>query len=159
MGCWSPGQFGYDLIVRNARSPVQGSNTYQILIDPAVSPDSVPRRFQVPAGASLEDVANALDLIFHADSQCDAVLLMAADQMAGVVTRARFRTLVSPSGPHRGERPVGAGDGASLAGPPVDYEVFTYRCQRCGKVVYRMEADVPAPACEESGHGAMDREA
>jgi hypothetical protein len=138
---------------------VPGNDTYQILIDPGASPDSAPPRFQVPAGACLEDVANALDLIFGADSQCDAVLLVAAGHAAGVVTRARFQTLISPSGPHRGDRPVGAGDGASLAGPPVSYEVFTYRCRRCGTVVYRIEADVPAPDCEEPGHGSMDREA
>jgi hypothetical protein len=138
---------------------VRGNETYQILIDPAVAPDSVPRRFQVPAGASLEDVANALYVIFDADAQCDAVLLMAAGQAAGVVTRERFRTLISPSGPHRGERPVGAGDGASLAGQPVDYQVFTYCCQRCGRVMYLMEADMPAPDCEEPGHGKMEREA
>lgn len=88
---------------------VRGNDTYQILIDPDASPDSARPRFQVPAGASLEDVANALDLIFRADSQCDAVLLMAAGHAAGVVTRARFQTLISPSGPHRGESQSGPG--------------------------------------------------
>ena len=138
---------------------MRGNDTYQILIDPGASPDPAPRRFLVPAGALLEDVANALDHLFRADSQCDAVLLMAAGDPAGVVTRARFQTLISPDGPHRGERPVGAGDGASLAGPPVSYEVFTYQCRRCATVVYRIEADLPAPDCEEPGHGPMDRQA
>ncbi len=138
---------------------MRGNDTYQILIDPGASPGSARPRFQVPAGASLEDVANALDLIFRADSQCDAILLVAVGRDAGVVTRARLQTLIAPPGPYRGERPVGAGDGASLAGPPVSYEVFTYRCRRCGTVVYRIEADMPAPDCEEPGHGPMDRRA
>jgi len=45
---------------------VRGNNPYQIVIDPSASLDSVPRRFEVPAGASLEDIANALGLIFRA---------------------------------------------------------------------------------------------
>lgn len=132
---------------------------YRILIDPRAEHGSVPHQFQMPPGATLKDAADALDSIFRGDSACDAVLLIAGSQFAGVVTRERFRALSPTSGPYRGDQPVGAGDGASLPGPPVQYEVFTFRCRQCSRKVYRMEADQPAPHCAEAGHGSMDREA
>lgn len=137
---------------------MQGTDKYQILIDPAASPDAVPRRFEVPEGTSIADVTDVLDLIFRADGRCEAVVLAADGCVVGVVTRTRFHTLTAPPGPHRGDQPVGSGDGASLAGLPVTYEVFTYRCRHCGTVAYRIEADMPSPVCGEAGHGRMDRE-
>jgi hypothetical protein len=138
---------------------VPGTDRYRILIDPAASADAVPWRFEIPAGMSIADVTDVLDVIFRADSRCDAVVLAADGHAVGTVTRTRFHSLVAPTGPHRGDRPVGSGDGATLAGPPVSYEVFTYRCPHCGTVVYRIEADMPSPACGQPGHGRMDLEA
>lgn len=147
-----------ELVPHPPEVPVPPADRYRILTDPRAEPGSASHRLQIPLGTPLEDAADALDIIFRRGSACDAVLLTVGSQFAGVVTRERFRALSSATGPHRGGQPVGAGDGPSLPGPPVQYELFTFLCPRCGWTDYLMEGDQPAPHCPKAGHGPMDRE-
>lgn len=132
-----------------------GSRPYRILLDPEAPASS--HRLEVREDTPAGMVAAALFELLSAHPDLDGVELVVDGEPAGTSSRRRVESLVDASGPVRGDAPVGAGDGASLPGPPSRFVAFTFSCAHCGERAYRIAADDDPPQCRTPGHGPMEQ--
>jgi len=129
---------------------------YRILLDPYAPASS--HRLEVPADVPAGLVAAGLYELYSSHPGLDGVELVVDGESVGTSSRSRVESLVEASGPVRGDAPVGAGDGASLPGPPSRFVAFAFRCGECGEHAYRIAADEDPPLCRTPGHGPMERQ-
>lgn len=143
-------------MTRESRSR-EAQRRYRIVLDPAASAGSPAHRLEIDATVTPGAVTAALHVVFTGQPGVQGVDLVVDGEPVGVAGRARLFALIDAAGEVRGGDTLGAGDGATLPGPPTRFVVFTFRCARCGETAYRIAADEPAPDCGRRRHGRMER--
>ncbi|WP_105969181.1 hypothetical protein [Streptomyces geranii] len=113
-------------------------------------PDGIPV-LDLPPGHRVDDAADALESLFLTDRTLEDVVLCVGGRIVGITTRAYLTGLGSPV-----LRSVGDGDGATLPGESLRYEILRYRCPSCDVRLNRVHVDTrSAPRCP-NGHGDLE---
>ncbi|KJE25298.1 hypothetical protein FF36_00431 [Frankia torreyi] len=129
---------------------------FDILLDASRAPGDLPDDVAVldlPPGCRAVDAADALESLFATDRAVQEVAVGVDGRIVGVATRAYLGGLRA-----RVPRSVGDGDGATLPGASLRYEILRYRCPTCGALRRRIHVDErSAPVCP-NGHGVLERQ-
>lgn len=113
-------------------------------------PDGIPV-LDLPPGCRVPDAADALESLFVTDRTLREVAVGVGGRIVGITTRAYLSGLGTPV-----LRSVGDGDGATLPGESLRYEILRYRCPSCDTLRRRIHVDTrPAPVCP-NGHGDLE---
>ncbi|MFG3023843.1 hypothetical protein ACGFZQ_35815 [Streptomyces sp. NPDC048254] len=127
---------------------------FSILLDASRVADHVPDRTPVldlPPGFGAVEAADALESLFVTDRELHEVALGVGGEIVGVTTRTYLDSLGRAV-----LRSLGDGDGATLPGESLRYEILRYRCSTCGAEERRIHVDErSAPVCP-NGHGALE---
>ncbi|ABW14391.1 hypothetical protein Franean1_5030 [Parafrankia sp. EAN1pec] len=131
-----------------------GDEKFDILLDASRSatplPDCMPV-LDLPLGFGVADAADALESLFVTDRFLREVAVGVGGRIVGITTRDYLDGLGAPA-----VRSVGDGDGATLPGESLRYEILRYRCPTCGVLRRRIHLDARlAPVCP-NGHGTLE---
>ncbi|WP_067843047.1 hypothetical protein [Nocardia lijiangensis] len=127
------------------------SEDWARLFDPDIP--SAAHRLLLDSGADIYDAADAIEGLFGAVPEVDAVAVWIGDRLEGHTSRAHIARIFPAPGQPVGsaERGFGDGDGLHLPGL-ARFAALRYDCPRCGQVYWLIGvAPGEPPTCSDDG--------
>jgi hypothetical protein len=121
-----------------------------VLFDPA-APDASDH-VEVALTATFNDVQRELEKYFRSPDAADAVVLAAAGERLGVVSKKSLGLPGLTLADSSGSPEVGAGERLALPGLSTQYKLLKFRCKRCDSNTFAMYNDTRSLGACENGH-------